>query len=391
MIPEQPRQKSDALISVVVPCYNVAPYLEECLESVTLQTHSNLQIIAVDDGSTDDTAVLLRHWAARDDRILVITQSNGGLGAARNTGVAAAVGDFITFVDSDDVLPARALEVMVASADVTGSDLVTGVVRRFDAERSWKVSLHLNMFTRYRPATHIFERPSLVRDHIVCGKLYRRDFWEREGLRFPEGVLFEDIELATRAHCLARSVDIVPEAIYRWRRRPGGDLSITQDRTRPGGVTGRFDALTATDHYLREHAPEAVWIRHGRKVFEADLPIYTAEFENGGDRYRNEMIAAAAPLMASLSPVAVQAQGDLRRYLHRYLAAGDARSARGVIRLMTYPRTVGAIARGFWMVPMRDRPGLALVGVRQVMRGLARRLPFPLTRSAGPAGGLGPA
>ncbi|MGA9277724.1 glycosyltransferase family 2 protein, partial [Ilumatobacter sp.] len=240
----QPRQSSDSVISVVVPCYNVAPYVDDCFESITGQTHRDLQIIAVDDGSTDETGDHLARWAARDERITLVTRPNGGLGAARNTGVAAARGAFLAFVDSDDTLPSEALATMVASADVTGSDLVTGVVRRFDASRSWKVALHVGMFTRYTPTTHIYERPSLVRDHIVCGKLYRRDFWERERLSFPEGVLFEDIEVATRAHCLARSVDIVPETIYMWRARPSGDPSITQDRTRPGGVSGRFVALT---------------------------------------------------------------------------------------------------------------------------------------------------
>jgi CDP-glycerol glycerophosphotransferase len=366
--PAQPRQSSDALISVVVPCYNVAPYLDECLESVTGQTHVNLEIIAVDDGSTDDSGALLEEWAARDRRISVLTKANGGLGAARNSGVDAATGEFITFVDSDDKLPIDALATLVASADSTGSDLVTGVVRRFEGDATWKVSLHRRMFTRYAPATHIYERPSLVRDHIVCGKLFRRDFWIRESLRFPEGVLFEDIEVATRAHCVARSVDIVPEPIYFWRRRPSGDLSITQDRTRPGGVTGRFCALAAVNAFLQDNAPEQVWIRHGRKVFEADLPLYTALFEDAGDRFRAEMLEASGPLMASLAPSAIRAQGELQQCLYRHLAAGNEQGVLAMVRLTESPRTAARVISGFLLLPMSDRLELARVGVRQVSR-----------------------
>lgn len=365
---EQLHRRSNALISVVVPCYNVARYLDECLESVTDQTHTNLEIIAIDDGSTDGSGALLEKWAACDGRFLVITQANGGLGSARNRGIDAATGDFITFVDSDDKIPGDALTTMLASLESSGSDFVTGVVNRFDGDATWKVSLHRRMFTRYVPATHIYERPSLVRDHIVCGKLFRRDFWTRESLRFPEGVLFEDIEVATRAHCVARSVDIVPEIIYLWRRRPIGDLSITQDRTRSGGVSGRFLALAAVDTFLRDNAPERVWVRHGRKVFEFDLPLYTKLFEDSGESFRAELVEAVGPLMASLAQSAIDGQGELQQCLYRQLAAGNERGVLAMVRLTASPRTAARVFSGFRLLPTRDRLKLARVGFRQVSR-----------------------
>jgi CDP-glycerol glycerophosphotransferase len=371
---EHPLRSSDALISVVVPCYNVASYLDECLESVTEQTHANLEIIAVDDGSTDGSGALLEKWAACDGRFLVVSQANGGLGAARNRGIDAATGDFITFVDSDDKIPGDAFTTMLASLESTGSDFVTGVVNRFEDDATWKVSLHRRMFTRYVPATHIYERPSLVRDHIVCGKLFRRDFWTRESLRFPEGVLFEDIEVATRAHCLARSVDIVPETIYSWRRRPIGDLSITQDRTRSGGVSGRFLALAAADTFLRDNAPERVWVRHGRKVFEFDLPLYTKLFEDADESFRAEFLEAAGPLMASLARSAIDRQGELQQCLYRQLAAGNERGVLATVRLTESPRTVARVISGFRLLPTRDRLKLACVGFRQVSRSIWKSL-----------------
>ena len=91
-----------AAVSIIVPCYNVAPYLDKCMESLTLQTLGDLEIISVNDGSGDDTPAILRAWAERDGRIRVVDRENGGLSAARNTGMALAGGEYIGFVDPDD-------------------------------------------------------------------------------------------------------------------------------------------------------------------------------------------------------------------------------------------------------------------------------------------------
>lgn len=91
-----------AAVSIIVPCYNVAPYLDKCMESLTLQTLGDLEIICVNDGSGDDTPAILRAWAERDGRIRVVDRENGGLSAARNTGMALAGGEYIGFVDPDD-------------------------------------------------------------------------------------------------------------------------------------------------------------------------------------------------------------------------------------------------------------------------------------------------
>ena len=92
------------LVSVVLPCYNIEEYLNECLESIVNQTYQNLQIIIVNDGSTDGTTNIIDDYRDKDDRIMVINQVNSGLGAARNSGIEYVTGDYLTFVDSDDYL-----------------------------------------------------------------------------------------------------------------------------------------------------------------------------------------------------------------------------------------------------------------------------------------------
>ncbi|HEX5427715.1 MAG TPA: glycosyltransferase family 2 protein, partial [Pedococcus sp.] len=124
-------------ISVVVPCYMVEEYLAGSLTSIVSQTYPHLEIIVVIDGSPDRSAEIARGFARWDRRIRVVEQPNGGLGNARNTGIALATGDFIAFADSDDSVPSRAYATMVQTLAETGSDFAVGNLRRRQENRSW--------------------------------------------------------------------------------------------------------------------------------------------------------------------------------------------------------------------------------------------------------------
>ncbi|MBR5160328.1 MAG: glycosyltransferase family 2 protein, partial [Thermoguttaceae bacterium] len=111
-------------ISVIIPVYNVEPYLRECLDSVVNQTFRDIEIICVNDGSTDGSPAILEEYAAKDSRIIIIHQQNGGLSAARNSGMNAAKGDFILFVDSDDYIKQNTLEITYNAAIESGAEMV---------------------------------------------------------------------------------------------------------------------------------------------------------------------------------------------------------------------------------------------------------------------------
>src|SRR3954447_16249370 len=117
-------------VSVVVPIYNVEDYLAECLESLAAQTFEDLEVIMVDDGSTDGSAAIAESFAARDPRFKLVRRVNGGLSAARNTGIEAATGEFLAFVDSDDLVAPDAYEKLVGTLDKTGSDFASGNAHR---------------------------------------------------------------------------------------------------------------------------------------------------------------------------------------------------------------------------------------------------------------------
>src|SRR6188472_365311 len=120
----------NALVSVVVPVYQVEDYLAECLDSLLRQAYRRLEIVVVDDGSTDRSAQIARAYADRDGRIVMVRQDNAGLGAARNTGLDHCTGELVTFVDSDDRVPPAAFLRMVRALEQSGSDFVVGAVTR---------------------------------------------------------------------------------------------------------------------------------------------------------------------------------------------------------------------------------------------------------------------
>src|ERR1700712_1426421 len=180
-------------ISVVVPVYNVELYLETCLESIAGQTFRDLEVVMVDDGSTDGSAAIAQRFVDRDERFRLVTQPNGGLSKARNTGTDAATGEFLAFVDSDDYLAPNAYELLMGALEQTGSDFATGAVQRVTKTGTRQVFFLADAFAKTQMATHVSRSPELMADRVAWNKLFRRSFWDAQGRRFPDGVLNEDI------------------------------------------------------------------------------------------------------------------------------------------------------------------------------------------------------
>ncbi|MFD4749610.1 CDP-glycerol glycerophosphotransferase family protein [Streptomyces rubiginosohelvolus] len=243
-------------LTVVVPLYNVEEYLGACLSSLAEQTMPDLEVVLVDDGSTDNGPALAQEFTERDPRFRLFRQENAGLGAARNAGVREAHpgAEFLTFVDSDDVVPPGAYARMLAELDRSGSDFATGNVLRLRANGDLEQSpMFRKPMEKARPATHVTRDWILLGDRIACNKVFRRTFWDEHAFAFPTGVLYEDIAVVLPAHFLARSVDVVEEPVYHWRDRDG---SITTRRAVPRGIRDRVTAVTTVSNFLAERASE---------------------------------------------------------------------------------------------------------------------------------------
>ena len=159
---------------MVIPFYNVERYFAECLTSVVRQGYRNLQIILVDDGSSDRSLSIARGYARWDRRITIIRQPNKGLGGARNTGIAAATGYYLCFVDSDDTLPRDSISRMVRTQEQTGSDFVVGAVCRIPSKRrevpGWVKQVH----ARDRLGVQLDDFPDILRNVFAWSKLFVR-------------------------------------------------------------------------------------------------------------------------------------------------------------------------------------------------------------------------
>lgn len=307
-----------------MPAYNVSAFVEECLGSILAQSYERIEIVLVDDGSTDDSLEIAQRVLAECESAVIVTQENGGLSAARNAGTAASSGSLLMFVDSDDVVPPSAIEVLVDSLRKTGSDFATGQMRRFDSAQMWRSSVTKDSFNSYWPATSISQHPDLVYNTVACNKLFRREFFDAAIGEFPVGVLYEDMEVVTRAHLAASGIDILPDVVYLWRQRDQGDMSITQDRRDPKGVRDRATALVGARSAIVEAGDPRVLRAFDEKITSFDFPVFAEQASDPGDDYTTALVEAFGPLADEVS---VPESGLVERGL---VIALRERSARGV-------------------------------------------------------------
>lgn len=231
------------IFSIVIPVYNAAADLPDCLQSVFLQSVQEWEIILCDDGSTDGkTAALCDSYAQQyPDKLRVIHRPNGGPGAARNTGLDAAKGDYICFLDSDDHLVPNALEILSQRIAETNADLIE---LGFCTEQDGRT---VNVFPAAAPADRtvtLREMPTLMFSAASpWRRIYRRAFMMETGVRFPEGVLIaEDLRVTMRLLPLAASITAVSECLYCYVDRPGS-ISRQGDPMRNRQLIDAFDDL----------------------------------------------------------------------------------------------------------------------------------------------------
>ncbi|MFF5210846.1 CDP-glycerol glycerophosphotransferase family protein [Streptosporangium sp. NPDC000396] len=331
-----------SLVSIVVPIYDVEPYLEACLASLAAQTWRDIEVVMVDDGSPDSSAEIAAAFAERDGRFRLIRQENAGLGTARNTGIRSATGEFLAFLDSDDMLPPTAIETMLCSLLESGSDLATGNVLRFSGQGVRQSSMHKAIFTHSTQRTHVTRNDILLKDRLVTNKLWRRSFWDKHGLSFPEGVLWEDIAVALPAHFLAESVDVLSTPVYLWREREGESTSITQNRAHVKGIEDRFAAVGSVRRFLADTGRAKYLPAWDRMVLDSDLPNFLQVLDQADKAFRQRFLDLANAYMDEAGPkvlARVPAQRRVKWALVRQRRVDD------LIQLLEWDRTVKPTAR----------------------------------------------
>ena len=182
------QQNNDPKVTVIVPVYNVEPFLEECVQSILAQSYENIEIVLVDDGSTDNSGKMCDGFRLKDDRIVVIHKENGGLSSARNAGIEAATGDYYLFVDSDDVISPSMIDTMVSKAIEYDTDIVSSLITEDMALLETGDREKVKTFTVPEGLKSIFSDGLVVTSS--SGKMYAASLWD--DIRFPTDRIFED-------------------------------------------------------------------------------------------------------------------------------------------------------------------------------------------------------
>ncbi len=182
-------------VSVIIPIYNVEKYLPKCLNSVINQTLSDIEIVCVNDGSTDDSGKVLDKYAKKDKRIKVITQKNQGLAVSRNNGLSKCEGDYVYFLDSDDYIDKHTLKILTDAIINDKSDMAQGHIKCFGKVSTDVLTRKQKGFDWYMKKTGIYTvQPDIRKDLTVvsCNKLYKKSIIDKYDIRFPVGLINED-------------------------------------------------------------------------------------------------------------------------------------------------------------------------------------------------------
>ncbi|MBR5333049.1 MAG: glycosyltransferase [Muribaculaceae bacterium] len=213
------------LISVIVPIYNVEKYVGECVDSIINQSYKNLEIILVDDGSTDRSGEICDDYAQRDNRIKVIHRENGGLSEARNTGLDATRGEYTTFVDSDDLIHQECISTLYNLLVNTQTDISTVSFNHFaDGEQvSTKAPLSpVKVYNTGEDAVKSMLYQQGYIDNSPCGKLFKTGLFSSH--RFPKGKLYEDLATIPYVCLKAKKVATTTTPMYHYRSRSSSIL-----------------------------------------------------------------------------------------------------------------------------------------------------------------------
>jgi len=290
-------------VTLILPVYNVEEYLRDCLLSIRAQRWPNLEIIAVNDGSTDSSLQILKEFEANTPFLRVISKVNGGLGAARNTGLdAISETDYVMFADSDDLLPVGSIERFVRQAEASGNPLVVGKTYCFYGARYFERKSSAVLFEHDSESATVEEFPEVLGDVTAWNKLFDWRFWQKYKFRFPEGVAYEDMALMASAYLAAGKFDLIAGKSYFWRVRAEGQ-SLSQRKTELKSLKDRLHAITLIDKYVRAAVTKGlvtnqVHTSYLRHMIALDFELFAPELARADEAFFEAFKASTNALLS---------------------------------------------------------------------------------------------
>ncbi len=312
-------------VTVVVIAYNDAGRLPGAVRSALGQSHRDVEVVIVDDASTDRTpAVADALAAAEPGRVRVIhrTENSGGCGQPRNDGIAAAHGAYLMFLDSDDTLDRHACRNLVAAAEESAAELVAGCCWRVFPDKGEERAWYRAVYRERGVYASVREHPELLYDTLATNKLYRRDFLDREGLRFVERLHYEDLLFSTQAYLAARKIAIIPHRVYNWMIYENG-LSITNQRAELRSFSDRLEIFRRIDAVYARYGAGDLKLSKDVKFLNHDLLLYVRGLRSRDREYRATFLSLAREYMTTIDPRAYDEAHELQAIIGFMVARGD--------------------------------------------------------------------
>ncbi|XCB29843.1 glycosyltransferase [Arcanobacterium hippocoleae] len=310
-------EEKQPLVSVIIPMYNCAAYLPKLFASLRSQTYPNLEIICVDDGSTDASSAIATQFIYDDYRIRIFRKYNSGAGETRNAGIVVAKGDYICFVDADDFIAPNAIELLVDTAENHGVDVVLFDLDNYSKEsNSFTVNESINR--EYVPVRQVFKAVDVpnIYKHVIgftVNKFYRADFLRENNLLFPKIAAHEDMPFTYLALSLADGIYYLDETLYHYRRENQDSVSNTLETD----YQYMFQALEITCDWLFRHK---IWKKFEKDFISYVLHMCSWQYSRKNILSRTEFLETAAREwfsklgVAYLSPQDVHDLSDYQIY-----------------------------------------------------------------------------
>ncbi|MXP52768.1 glycosyltransferase [Pantoea sp. Seng] len=286
-----PSLKENPIISVIIPVYKTEKYIAECLDSVLTQKlgrkheKRTIEIICVNDESPDNSKKIIEDYLIKNNNIVLIEQKNQGQSVARNNALKIAKGDYVFFLDSDDLLPDDAFSSLIKVADETGSEVIVSHAKAFNGRRSWYIQPHAEVASASLRKVKFFHRSILVNTPPPWGKLYSRNLIERNNIQFPVGIkLAEDWIFVMTAMYKANHISSTPEISYLYRGRDDEDnpsctqvvnAKVFSDLVKVYGLTKKFNLPTQQTKYAKLFILRGILYRLSK--FSVDNDISTCK------------------------------------------------------------------------------------------------------------------
>ncbi len=325
-----------AALSVIVPTHDVGSWIAETLTSILAQDIEHMEVIVVDDHSTDDTRSIVLSVAESDGRVRLIESPHRGGGTARNLGVEASSGRYLVFADGDDIVPRGAYAALMRSLEQSGSEIAFGDFLKFSPTDTWRPTQAMEAYRSPSTGIRLTDAPTLILARPCWNKMFRREFWMATAIHFPDVARSNDIVPMVRAYTAARSIDIVPDVVYLYRERPG-----------TGSMSAKGGSGTALLSYLGQELQcarmvedlddEGVSNCYRRLVWDRDtwvhLSRYALQREEPHGAEKDDLVAAAlADVLAVTGPCPREVSAHKSLFI-RLCAAGQWDAASAALRL----------------------------------------------------------